>query len=1114
MPQRELSIVVPTLNEEGNIAELLRRIDRAMRLSETRYEVVFVDDHSTDKTVETILSLAERYPVSFHVKTGERGKAFSLLEGFAYVRYDRVAILDADLQYPPETLPEMLDRMDAGADIVVANRVEREVSVGRKVLSRGFALVFSRWLHGLNCDVQAGLKVFRRCILDEVRLAPSPWTFDLEFLIRARNYGYSIESVNMPFAERQAGESKIVMLKAITEIGKNALALKFASLSFLRLHPAGEGVMTGAGVAHLGKRFLTHTTLEPDVSALETFVPWQKGLLFLAVLIVVLGAVFDPLATGIVIVALLSTAYFTDMLFSIYLIGRSLRFPPEIRVEPDVLEKLKDAELPIYSVLCPLYKESEVLPGFLRAMAAIDWPKDKLEVVLLLEENDAETIAVARNMSLPSYVRVVVVPESQPKTKPKACNYGLGFVRGKYVVIYDAEDIPDPLQLKKAYVGFRTASPDVRCLQAKLNYFNPHQNILTRLFTAEYSLWFDVLLPGLQSINTVIPLGGTSNHFRRRDLLSCEGWDPFNVTEDCDLGVRMFKRGFRTAIIDSVTLEEANSGIGNWIRQRSRWIKGYMQTYLVHMREPVQFFREHGGHALLFQLMVGMRLTFLVINPILWLVTIVYFTFRATLGPSIEALYPGGVFYIAAASMIFGNFAALYAYMIGCAKRGHWSVVKYVFFIPFYWLMGSIAALMAAYQLFVKPHYWEKTRHGLHLKKTDSSTGSAIDTSTVEIANTMGTPAEHLAVDVSSVPRHILIFNWRDTRHSYAGGAEVYVHEVARQWVASGNEVTVFCGNDGHSPDEEVIDGVKVVRRGGTYLVYAWAAWYYLTRWRGRCDIILDCQNGIPFFTPLYAKEKVYCLMHHVHQEVFFHSLWLPLAWLAGFLEKRVMPIVYRHVSFVTVSDSTRLSMEMLGMGKAGIEVIHPGAYVPAGKEKKSAIPLVAYVGRLKAYKSVDVLVHAFALVVRECPDAMLVIAGDGEESERLRDLVRRLGLERRVIFLGRVSEKTKAKLLRSAWVLVNPSLMEGWGIVNIEANACGTPVVASNVSGLRDSVRHAFTGYLFPYGNKDALARRILDILEDDTLRKDMEEHAREWSKRFRWQAASEKLFHILQPS
>ena len=374
--------------------------------------------------------------------------------------------------------------------------------------------------------------------------------------------------------------------------------------------------------------------------------------------------------------------------------------------------------MPVYSILCPLYKEAEVLPIFLKAIGEIDWPKDKLDVILLLEQDDIKTIEAAKSMDLPPYARTLIVPHSLPKTKPKACNYGLSFAKGEFIVIYDAEDIPESKQLKKAYLGFKSSPKDIRCLQAKLNYYNPQQNLLTRFFTAEYSLWFDVILTGLQTINTSIPLGGTSNHFRTADLLELEGWDPFNVTEDCDLGIRLFKKGYKTAVIDSTTLEEANSHLGNWIRQRSRWIKGYMQTYLVHMRKPSSFIRENGIHAFVFQLTVGGKVAFLFINPILWVATILYFSLYAIVGPTIESLYPPIVFYMAVFSLIFGNFLCLYYYMIGCAKREHWGLMKYIFLIPLYWLFASIAAFLALYQLIVKPHFWEKTRHGLHLKNT------------------------------------------------------------------------------------------------------------------------------------------------------------------------------------------------------------------------------------------------------------------------------------------------------------------------------------------------------------------------------------------------------------
>jgi cellulose synthase/poly-beta-1,6-N-acetylglucosamine synthase-like glycosyltransferase len=476
------------------------------------------------------------------------------------------------------------------------------------------------------------------------------------------------------------------------------------------------------------KRTITYTDLAEDKSALETFTKGQKLFLVLMAVALIIGFAINFLLTLQLMVAGLSLFYFFDGVFNFYIIYKSLQNDTTLSFNPAQLATLRDEELPIYTILCPLYREAKVLPSFVRAITALDWPKDRLDVLILLEEDDTETITAAKNANLPSYFKPIIVPQSQPKTKPKACNYGLTKAKGDYLVIYDAEDIPDPLQLKKAYLGFQVIDDNIICLQAKLNYFNPTQNILTRLFTAEYSLWFDVVLPGLQSLETNIPLGGTSNHFKTEVLRELQGWDPFNVTEDCDLGTRLFMEGYKTAIIDSTTLEEANSKAGNWLRQRSRWIKGYMQTYLVHMRHPITLFKRQGYHALLFQLIIGGKIAFMFINPLLWLVTISYFVFYHYVGSAIEALYAPLIYYMAVFSLAFGNFICFYFYMVGLAKRDHWGLIKYVFFIPFYWLMASTAAFLALYQLITKPHYWEKTVHGLNTDHVDEPQPQIIPT--------------------------------------------------------------------------------------------------------------------------------------------------------------------------------------------------------------------------------------------------------------------------------------------------------------------------------------------------------------------------------------------------
>ncbi|MHC4248143.1 MAG: glycosyltransferase [Planctomycetota bacterium] len=322
-------------------------------------------------------------------------------------------------------------------------------------------------------------------------------------------------------------------------------------------------------------------------SALTTTTAWQRlkiafWLIHLVVLFVYDWKIFFTMVTGI-----LCVFYLFTILYKLLTVLLSVIAPGDMRITKDEIEALEDETLPVYTLLLPAYKEAAVVEKLLRAVTSFDYPADKLDVILLLEEDDKETQGLVEGVELPECVRVLVVPDGKPKTKPRACMHGLKIARGEYLVIYDAEDRPEPDQLKKAVAAFRKVPPRVTCLQAKLNYYNPRQNWLTKWFTLEYTTWFDLFLPGLNRLGVPIPLGGTSNHFRTEELREVGGWDPFNVAEDCDLGMRLHKSGYRTRILDSTTWEEANSSLGNWIRQRSRWVKGYVQTHLVHTREAL-----------------------------------------------------------------------------------------------------------------------------------------------------------------------------------------------------------------------------------------------------------------------------------------------------------------------------------------------------------------------------------------------------------------------------------------------------------------------------------------------------------------------------------------------
>ncbi|MFA9459276.1 glycosyltransferase family 2 protein [Thiohalorhabdus methylotrophus] len=383
----------------------------------------------------------------------------------------------------------------------------------------------------------------------------------------------------------------------------------------------------------------------------------------------------------------------------------------DIKVTGEEVAALANADLPTYTVLVPMYNEPEVLPLIVDALRKMDYPLSKLDVKLVLEEGDEVTISAAKEMGLEGIFEIIRVPPSLPKTKPKACNYALAFARGDLVTIYDAEDQPEPDQMKRAVLAFRKSRPGTAVIQARLNYFNREQNWLTRLFTLEYSLWFDFYLPALEALHIPIPLGGTSNHFDMHILRSVQAWDPYNVTEDADLGVRFTQLDYHVGVVNSTTYEEANSRLGNWIRQRSRWIKGYMQTYLVHMRRPLHLYRTLGHTGFWgFQFFIGGSVLNALLAPVLYLM---FAWWLITHGRALDPLFPAHILNISLFNLLIGNGFLIYLSMVSVFKRHLYRLIPYALTAPAYWLLQSVAAYKALWQLIHKPFFWEKTAHGL-----------------------------------------------------------------------------------------------------------------------------------------------------------------------------------------------------------------------------------------------------------------------------------------------------------------------------------------------------------------------------------------------------------------
>lgn len=365
---------------------------------------------------------------------------------------------------------------------------------------------------------------------------------------------------------------------------------------------------------------------------------------------------------------------------------------------------------PIISIIVALYRESDIAPRLIARLARLDYPEDRLDVLLVVEEDDQMTRAALAASELPRWMRVITVPRGTVRTKPRALNFALLYARGAIVGVYDAEDAPDPDQLKKVVAQFERSGPEVACLQGVLDYYNPTTNWLSRCFTIEYAGWFRLILPGVARLGLVVPLGGTTLFFRRSVLEELGGWDAHNVTEDADLGLRLARHGYRTEFVDTVTAEEANCRALPWIKQRSRWLKGYMMTWAVHMRNPALLLRQLGPWRFL-----GVQVLFLgtiahfLLSPLAWTFWLVPFGFDHPL----MAVLPAPALWAMVGVFILSEAANLAIGVIGLRRSGQKLSLLWIPTMKLYFPLASLAAYKGLWELATRPFYWDKTAHGL-----------------------------------------------------------------------------------------------------------------------------------------------------------------------------------------------------------------------------------------------------------------------------------------------------------------------------------------------------------------------------------------------------------------
>jgi cellulose synthase/poly-beta-1,6-N-acetylglucosamine synthase-like glycosyltransferase len=544
-------------------------------------------------------------------------------------------------------------------------------------------------------------RTYCRAVADELAL---PFIEDGDLVHESASYPWSAQSGFLRLKLNPTG-ARMALAPGGDDIERlGGAAGRLTGLAIMPSRALRAGVLQRCGEAAAWDAANALSEAEPHRSARDGATLWQK-----AVLIVLAGLI--PASFVLPALALL-LGTFAAALFLAMVTLRLAALAHHAPVAEPACPRRADRELPVYTILVPLLHETSVLSRLVAALLALDYPRAKLDIKLVVEADDAETRAALDAMELPGCFEIVVAPDGQPRTKPRALNVALPLARGAFTVVYDAEDVPAPDQLRLAVERFRVAAPSVACLQARLVVDNGPDGWLARCFALEYAALFDVVNPALAAYGLPMPLGGTSNHFRTETLRELHGWDAWNVTEDADLGLRLALAGYHVEDLASPTYEEALSRFGPWLRQRSRWMKGFLQVCLTHTRRPRDACRRLGlGRYVAALVLVGGTVITALVYPVLALGTVFLLAWHGW--P--EAASPWELPLVAFAQVLLGlgPLALIGTAFVGLARRRWWDCLPWLLDLPFYYALVRLAAWRGLWELMRAPFHWHKTEHGL-----------------------------------------------------------------------------------------------------------------------------------------------------------------------------------------------------------------------------------------------------------------------------------------------------------------------------------------------------------------------------------------------------------------
>lgn len=598
-----------------------------------------------------------------------------------------------------------------------AKDLQASTELGRALVDHGLCstqrvIATERQLRRHHIPVSEGLRIsLRLCARDVAKVEAAQYnTGTIDPLSDPpdprllRDFGVlpALDAGILPW--RRMGRDTIVLTHRPGEFDQHRPSLE-ARFGHVRMSLAPKAEIEGA-IINAASAELTHKaeTLTPPEQSCRAWTPYAAPA---GILLIVLACALFVFAPKVTLYALFGWTILT------FIAAQSLRVIAGIAAltaRPRAVGNIEAARLPIVTLLVPLYRETEIAAQLVSRLGRINYPAELLDVCLMLEDNDHLTSRALNDANLPRWMRQITVPHGTLRTKPRALNFGLKFARGSIIGVYDAEDAPDPNQIRAVAKRFAALPSNVACLQGVLDYYNSSSNFLARYFTIEYATWFRMVLPGLARMGLVLPLGGTTLFFRRSALEEMGGWDAHNVTEDADLGVRLARMGYRTELINSVTLEEANCRLIPWIKQRSRWLKGYAMTYGNHMRDPARLWRELGAKRFLgFQVLFLGTLSQFALAPLMWSFWGMALGFPHPLDGTMPSWGPWAI------GAVFLGFevANITLSAITVTRADKRDLIRWTPLGMIYFPFATLSLYKGLWEVFFRPFYWDKTSHGV-----------------------------------------------------------------------------------------------------------------------------------------------------------------------------------------------------------------------------------------------------------------------------------------------------------------------------------------------------------------------------------------------------------------